>query len=56
MKRSRRCPAAFGDDLTNELVEWFTAMDLASRTDLRAEHALRFARFTVSIFFLDRLL
>lgn len=45
VKLSRRFYETFGDDLTNELVEWFNAMDLAYRTDLRAEHELTFARF-----------
>ncbi len=39
----------FGDDLTNELVEWFNQVDATYRTDLRELNELNFARFDAKI-------
>jgi hypothetical protein len=39
----------FGDDVANELVEWFNAVDLTYRTDLRELNELNFARFDASM-------
>lgn len=35
----------FGEQVTNELVEWFNAVDLTYRNDLRALNDTNFARF-----------
>lgn len=35
----------FGEQLTNELVEWFNAVDQTYRNDLRALNDANFARF-----------
>jgi hypothetical protein len=35
----------FGDELTNELVDWFNAVDATYQTELRALNELNFARF-----------
>lgn len=43
-KLSRRFYDAFGDDLTNELVEWFNAVDLTYRTELRELNEVNFVR------------
>jgi hypothetical protein len=42
---SRKFYDAFGDDLANELVEWFNQVDLTYRTELRELNELNFARF-----------
>lgn len=42
---SKRFYDQLGDDLTNELVEWFNQVDAASRDDLRAMNEMNFARF-----------
>ena len=34
-KLSRRFYEAFGDDIANELVEWFNQVDAANRSDLK---------------------
>ena len=36
---------AFGDEIANELVEWFNQVDATYRTDLRQLNELNFARF-----------
>jgi hypothetical protein len=38
-----------GEDVANELVEWFNAVDLAYRTDLRELNELNFARFDAKL-------
>jgi len=48
-KLSRRFYDTFGDELTNELVEWFNAVDLTYRTDLRDFNDLNFARFDAKL-------
>ena len=35
----------FGEDITNELVNWFNAVDATYRGDLRELNELNFARF-----------
>jgi hypothetical protein len=44
-KLSRRFYEQFGDDLTNELVDWLNAVDATYRSDLRETNELNFARF-----------
>ena len=44
-KLSKRFYDVLGEDVANELVDWFTAVDLAYRTDLRELNELNFARF-----------
>ena len=44
-KLSRRFYERFGDDLTNELVEWFNQVDATSRSDLRELNDLNWSRF-----------
>ena len=43
-KLSRRFYDTFGDEIANELVEWFNQVDLTYRTDLRELNELNFAR------------
>ncbi len=38
-----------GEDVANELVDWFNAVDLTYRTDLRELNELNFARFDAKI-------
>lgn len=46
---SRRFYEAFGDDIANELVEWFNAVDATYRADLRELNELNFARFDAKV-------
>ena len=46
---SRKFYAKFGDDVTNELVEWFNAVDATYRSDLREINELNFARFDAKV-------
>jgi hypothetical protein len=39
----------FGDAIANELVEWFNAVDLTYRTELRELNELNFARFEAKV-------
>ena len=48
-KLSRRFYEALGDDVANELVDWFNAVDLTYRTDLRELNELNFARFEAKL-------
>jgi hypothetical protein len=48
-KLSRRFYETFGDEITNELVEWFNAVDATYRTDLRELNELNFARFDAKV-------
>jgi hypothetical protein len=41
--------AILGEDVANELVEWFNQVDLAYRTDLRELNELNFARFDAKL-------
>jgi hypothetical protein len=38
-----------GDDIANELVDWFNQVDLTYRTDLRELNDLNFARFDAKV-------
>lgn len=38
-----------GEEVTNELVEWFNSVDLTYRTDLRELNELNFARFDAKL-------
>ena len=44
-KLSRRFYEQFGDELANELVEWFNSVDATYRADLKGLNELNFARF-----------
>ena len=48
-KLSRRCYERFGDEITNELVDWFNAVDATYRSDLRELNEQNFARFMASV-------
>ena len=44
-KLSKRFYDVLGEDVANELVDWFNAVDLTYRNDLRELNELNFARF-----------
>jgi hypothetical protein len=44
-KLSRKFYDALGDDVANELVEWFNAVDLTYRSDLERVNELSWTRF-----------
>jgi ABC-type phosphate transport system auxiliary subunit len=44
-KLSRKFYDALGDEVANELVEWFNQVDLTYRTELRDLNEVNFARF-----------
>jgi hypothetical protein len=44
-KLSRRFYETFGDELTNELVEWLNQVDASYRSELRELNDLNFGRF-----------
>ena len=44
-KLSRKFYEKLGDDVANELVEWFNLVDATYRSDLRELNELNFARF-----------
>lgn len=46
---SRRFYDAFGEEIANELVDWFNAVDLTYRADLRELNELNFARFDAKL-------
>jgi hypothetical protein len=48
-KLSKRFYDVLGEDIANELVNWFNAVDLAYRTDLREWNELNFARFDAKL-------
>jgi DNA repair exonuclease SbcCD ATPase subunit len=48
-KLSRKFYERFGDDLTNELVEWFNQVDATYHSDLRELNELNFARFDAKL-------
>jgi hypothetical protein len=48
-KLSRRFYEQFGDEVTNELVEWFNSVDATYRGDLRELNELNFARFDANV-------
>ena len=48
-KLSRKFYEKFGDDVANELVEWFNMVDATYRSDLRELNELNFARFDANL-------
>jgi DNA anti-recombination protein RmuC len=48
-KLSRKFYDKLGDDVANELVEWFNAVDATYRTDLRELNELNFVRFDAKL-------
>lgn len=48
-KLSKKFYDALGEDIANELVEWFNAVDATYRADLRELNELNFARFRAEI-------
>jgi len=44
-KLSRRFYEKFGDDIANELVDWFNMVDATYRSELRELNELNYARF-----------
>ena len=48
-KLSRRFYETFGDEIANELVDWFNAVDATYRADLRELNELNFARFDAKV-------
>src|SRR5205807_3350520 len=48
-KLSRKFYEKLGDELTNELVEWFNQVDATYRGDLRELNELNFARFDAKL-------
>ena len=46
---SRRFYDVLGEDIANELVEWFNAVDQTYRNDLRELNELNFARFDAKL-------
>ena len=48
-KLSRKFYDTFGEDVVNELVDWFNRMDATYRADLRDMNELNFARFDATL-------
>src|SRR2546425_1796554 len=48
-KLSRKFYEKFGDDITNELVDWFNDVDATYRSDLRELNEVNFARFDAKL-------
>jgi hypothetical protein len=48
-KLSKRFYDVLGEDIANELVDWFNAVDSTYRTDLRELNELNFARFDAKL-------
>ena len=48
-KLSRKFYEKLGDDVANELVEWFNLVDTTYRSDLRELNDLNFARFDAKL-------
>jgi hypothetical protein len=46
---SKRFYEKFGDDITNELVDWFNRVDATYRTELRELNELNFERFDAKL-------
>ena len=46
---SKRFYDVLGEDIANELVDWFNTVDLTYRTDLRELNELNFARFDAKL-------
>jgi hypothetical protein len=48
-KLSRKFYEKLGDDVTNELVEWFNQVDVAYRSEFRELFEVHFARFDAKL-------
>src|SRR5213080_1280738 len=48
-KLSRKFYEKFGDELTNELVEWFNQVDATYRSELRDLNEVNYARFEATL-------
>ncbi|HYS00490.1 MAG TPA: hypothetical protein VEO58_15825 [Gemmatimonadales bacterium] len=48
-KLSRKFYEKFGDDITNELVDWFNRVDATYGTELRELNELNFGRFDAKL-------
>jgi hypothetical protein len=48
-KLSPKFYETFGDDLANEIVEWFNQVDLTYRTELRDLNDMNFARLEAKL-------
>ena len=48
-KLSKRFYDVLGEDVANELVDWFNAVDLTYRTELKEFNELNFARFDAKL-------
>lgn len=48
-KLSRRFYEKFGDEITNELVEWFNQVDATYRSELREINDLNYVRFEAKL-------
>jgi hypothetical protein len=48
-KLSKHFYDVLGEDIANELVDWFNAVDLTYRADLRELNELNFARFDAKL-------
>jgi ABC-type phosphate transport system auxiliary subunit len=48
-KLSRKFYETFGDDIANELVNWFNQVDATYRTELREINELNFCRFDAKL-------
>jgi hypothetical protein len=46
---SRKFYETFGEDVTNELVDWFNTMDATNRADLRDLSDLQYVRFEAKL-------
>ena len=46
---SRKFYETFGEDVTNELVDWFNSVDATYRADLRELSDLQYARFEAKL-------
>ena len=46
---SRKFYETLGEDVTNELVDWFNSVDATYRSDLRELNELNFARFDAKL-------
>jgi hypothetical protein len=46
---SKRFYDVFGEEIANELVDWFNAVDATYRADLRELNELNFARFDAKL-------
>ena len=48
-KLSRKFYEKFGDDIANELVDWFNMVDATYRLELREQNELNYARFEAKL-------